>query len=544
MALASNELAANVNESCARNRHFPHEAGEKPNGRGRGAFVSESPRTARSASAPCSGNVRNGCVVTKIREHLVASLLYAGVGVFGAATMVAVAAIGSAPASAQTSTSIAVGPSYNCRAPAVQKQPLAQLICASPAVSKAELNYVIAYSALRQTSADAGRATMRAEAEAFTQRTTAECGIPAAGYLGGRAPTPEETRCLLDRFDWERNRLFRSLSGDAMEEAQLSPDQTIAIQRALKEKGFLPASEALDGVFGPVTRSAMAEWQRSNGLPATGLGSSAMLAQLEHPSATALTSPSGRPRIQERAPQVAPGSGLPPAAKSFGAIAPLETPPIAVDPTTAWIVGGIIVVVLWYILARRAKARAREEFLTKIKRICFDHADALGRRYRQLVKEDAYGRTELAPWQEETLYFARTQIWPTLDARQQKLFGEEAMEVTKIIVATAMAARDQLADKATEAEISKMPGHEYEQHCADLLRKGGWEVKVTKGSGDFGIDLIAEMTLGARSRRRSPMQTLLGAHWAIGGSRSNGRQGVRQSRYGHRCIQSTLYIGG
>src|SRR5262249_10327136 len=37
-------------------------------------------------------------------------------------------------ASAIPAANPAVGPSYNCMAPAVQKQPLAQLICASPAV--------------------------------------------------------------------------------------------------------------------------------------------------------------------------------------------------------------------------------------------------------------------------------------------------------------------------------------------------------------------------------------------------------------------------
>jgi S1-C subfamily serine protease len=184
-------------------------------------------------------------------------------------------------ASAIPATSPAVGPSYNCMAPAVQKQPLAQLICASPTVARAELHYVIAFQALRQISDDAARQTMRAEADAFTQRTTAECGVPAAGYLGGRAPTSAETGCFLDHFNLERSRLFSRLNGDAMDEAQLSPEQTVAIQRALKEKGLLPANEAIDGVFGPATRTAIGDWQRSVGQRATGFGSSAMLDQLQ-----------------------------------------------------------------------------------------------------------------------------------------------------------------------------------------------------------------------------------------------------------------------
>lgn len=42
-------------------------------------------------------------------------------------------------------------------------------------------------------------------------------------------------------------------------------------------------------------------------------------------------------------------------------------------------------------------------------------------------------------------------------------------------------------------EIDLMEGHEFEYFCADLLRKRGFiEVEVTKGSGDYGIDILAE----------------------------------------------------
>ena len=43
------------------------------------------------------------------------------------------------------------------------------------------------------------------------------------------------------------------------------------------------------------------------------------------------------------------------------------------------------------------------------------------------------------------------------------------------------------------AEMDLMEGHEFEYFCADLLRKKGFiEVEVTKGSGDYGIDILAE----------------------------------------------------
>ena len=43
------------------------------------------------------------------------------------------------------------------------------------------------------------------------------------------------------------------------------------------------------------------------------------------------------------------------------------------------------------------------------------------------------------------------------------------------------------------SETDGMEGHEFENYCADLLRKNGFvNVSVTPGSGDQGVDVIAE----------------------------------------------------
>lgn len=42
-------------------------------------------------------------------------------------------------------------------------------------------------------------------------------------------------------------------------------------------------------------------------------------------------------------------------------------------------------------------------------------------------------------------------------------------------------------------DFDLLDGHEFEYYCADLLRKRGFqEVEVTRGSGDYGIDILAE----------------------------------------------------
>ena len=41
--------------------------------------------------------------------------------------------------------------------------------------------------------------------------------------------------------------------------------------------------------------------------------------------------------------------------------------------------------------------------------------------------------------------------------------------------------------------IDEMDGHDFEYFCAELLEKNGFiGVEVTKGSGEYGIDIIAE----------------------------------------------------
>lgn len=43
------------------------------------------------------------------------------------------------------------------------------------------------------------------------------------------------------------------------------------------------------------------------------------------------------------------------------------------------------------------------------------------------------------------------------------------------------------------SQLDGMEGHEFEYFCADLLaRRGFYEVEVTKGSGDYGVDILAE----------------------------------------------------
>lgn len=42
-------------------------------------------------------------------------------------------------------------------------------------------------------------------------------------------------------------------------------------------------------------------------------------------------------------------------------------------------------------------------------------------------------------------------------------------------------------------KLDEIEGHDFEYYCAELLKKRGFiDVTVTKGSGDYGVDVLAE----------------------------------------------------
>lgn len=67
-----------------------------------------------------------------------------------------------------------------------------------------------------------------------------------------------------------------------------------------------------------------------------------------------------------------------------------------------------------------------------------------------------------------------------------------------VVSAAAMAASAALylrqrARRPWPEEFDLMEGRDFEHYCAELLRRRGFqEVEVTKGSGDYGIDILAE----------------------------------------------------
>ena len=157
-----------------------------------------------------------------------------------------------------------LGPSFPCPSP---RDPLAQLICSSPDLSQADLRYVQAYQALRAQLNPSGQSMLRQEAVAFNQTVRSECGIgaPDSGKVASQAAIP----CVLQHYLTQRNVMASRLTGSAAEEAARPLMTHLALQADLKALGFLPPDAEVDGVYGPVTRTAILQWQQSRGRPLT-----------------------------------------------------------------------------------------------------------------------------------------------------------------------------------------------------------------------------------------------------------------------------------
>lgn len=127
----------------------------------------------------------------------------------------------------------------------------------------------------------------------------------------------------------------------------------------------------------------------------------------------------------------------------------------------------------------------------KVKRIALDHVKALGLKWRQLVVVDAYGGENQEAWFKECKYFLRTHVEPALNDLQVKWLRGNGFKSGYVIVGTvARSAAHHMAEQDTLPPDASPT--DYEQYCADILRRHGWSAVTTATTGDQGIDIIAE----------------------------------------------------
>ncbi len=194
------------------------------------------------------------------------------------------------PAPNPVQTGAQIGPSYDCNKALI---PVQQLICTSPVLAKADLEYVQPYYVLRQIVGSTGWKHLMVEAINVQKVMAENCGIdPTTGALA--TDRNSLVNCLADQYGKQRSVWLSRLSGAGYQEANRPIERHIALQTKLQALGFIPSADRIDGVYGTGTRSAIMSWQTSVGLPATGLLGDAdaarLLATTRNPNAPVATS--------------------------------------------------------------------------------------------------------------------------------------------------------------------------------------------------------------------------------------------------------------
>lgn len=84
-------------------------------------------------------------------------------------------------------------------------------------------------------------------------------------------------------------------------------------------------------------------------------------------------------------------------------------------------------------------------------------------------------------------------IPPDIEPVAQYLPNTRSLSQEPVLIPNSPSPENNSCTKSPLESIDTMDGHEFEYWCADLLRKNGFlNVSVTKGSGDQGVDVLAE----------------------------------------------------
>ena len=154
--------------------------------------------------------------------------------------------------------------------------------------------------------------------------------------------------------------------------------------------------------------------------------------------------------------------------------------------------------------------KAEPVFIKIGKRIPIEHWSTLYRKRVRLNIKDDYGEIDSTDWDNEKKNYINKYIIPQMDESMIRAIvswcyaiSEEAWRYDNnglLVLALSPFLEDNLN---TNIELfaklndigpnTSRPNNpiEYEHYCGDLLRKHGWEVAVTKASGDQGADIRA-----------------------------------------------------
>lgn len=157
--------------------------------------------------------------------------------------------------------------------------------------------------------------------------------------------------------------------------------------------------------------------------------------------------------------------------------------------------------------------KCRSERISEQEKVYLEYEEALnnmGKSFSEFFKEVYFVDTELVRSDSSENYYLFTYKAKTKDqlnyllSNQNEMFEKlDGSPVFKVLFDTTFHMKIKHLSESGESEnyekssdinyFDYMGGHEFEYFCADLLKNNGFMcVEVTQGSGDHGIDILAE----------------------------------------------------
>jgi restriction system protein len=160
--------------------------------------------------------------------------------------------------------------------------------------------------------------------------------------------------------------------------------------------------------------------------------------------------------------------------------------------------GGIVLAVLlggaaalaYPVIRHLRRVHARRTLLEKAQAIVDEQLSPLVIKRAQLVWQDEYGKLQVEKWSKEKDRFIAQHIKPLLTPMERWLIAREVALIVSLIENRVDAGtQDQAVFRAFS---DAMTPAEFENFCAEGLRRAGWAARVTMRSRDQGVDVVAE----------------------------------------------------
>lgn len=136
------------------------------------------------------------------------------------------------------------------------------------------------------------------------------------------------------------------------------------------------------------------------------------------------------------------------------------------------------------------ESRLIEKYQNLLKSFINEHYNTLTNKYSMLTYQDDYGNWKYERFFHELEYFVKNVVYKDIFVENDTVLKTKR-DVWNIFIQT-MEERGFKEENLSYPIDTALDPYEFEKHCASILRNAGFTAKATKGSGDQGVDVVAE----------------------------------------------------